>query len=151
MPKMRLPLVNTKASKNFSKKWSLVKCLKKRVAYHHGKMPKFIQNEIVDAFNNRELDVVFCTSTIVEGVNTSAKQVVIFDNKKGQEPLTAFDVKNINGRAGRFLQHFVGRTINLVALPVDSDDKKIKFSYYDDELLADDEILQIKKQDLKAQ
>ena len=134
----------------FSKEWSLVTCLKKGVAFHHAGIPKFIQIEIVDAFNNNtgEIKTIVCSPTLIEGVNTSAKQVIIYDDLKGIDFLTDFDVKNINGRAGRFLQHFIGRSIALVELPVSNLEKVIEFSFYDKEL-DNEELLQVNKEDLK--
>lgn len=134
----------------FSKDWSLVNCLKKGVAFHHAGIPKFIQIEIVDAFNDPDggIKTIVCSPTLIEGVNTSAKQVIIYDQMKGPEFLTDFDVKNINGRAGRFLQHFIGRAIALVNLPTNNDEKVIEFSFYDKELDSE-ELLQVRKEDLK--
>jgi len=134
----------------FSEEWSLVTCLKKGVAFHHAGIPKFIQIEIVDAFNNNtgEINTIVCSPTLIEGVNTSAKQVIIYDDLKGIDFLTDFDVKNINGRAGRFLQHFIGRSIALVELPVSNLEKVIEFSFYDKEL-DNEELLQVNKEDLK--
>jgi ERCC4-related helicase len=132
-----------------NKKWSLINCLKKRVAFHHGKIPRYIQVEIVDLFNKGEIDYLFCTSTLIEGVNTSAKNVVIYDTLKGKdEVLTGFDIKNIQGRAGRFLQHFIGNVVILEPSEKASEKDSIEFSYYDEEQLPDDELLQVNKNDL---
>src|SRR5690606_11775639 len=77
-----------------SKEWSLVECLKKGIAFHHAGIPKFIQIEIVDSFNNGEIQSIVCSPTLIEGVNTTAKQVIIYDDVKGSDDLTDFDVKN---------------------------------------------------------
>lgn len=69
-------------SENISSEWSLVKALKKGVAFHHGAVPRYIQTEIIDSFNNQEIDIIVCTTTITEGVNTSAKNVILYSNKK---------------------------------------------------------------------
>lgn len=55
--------------------WSLIKVLKKGFGIHHGKLPKYIQQEILEQFNKGTFDVLFCTSTIVEGVNTDAQNM----------------------------------------------------------------------------
>jgi helicase len=152
--KVNDPLEKTELVKyletTFSKDWSLVFCLNRGIAFHHAGIPKFIQTEIVDAFNSGEIDVIVCSPTLIEGVNTSAKQVIIYDNLKGHPdlPLTDFDVKNINGRAGRFLKHFIGRSIALVSLPENSEQKRIDFSFYDKEL-DEDEVIQVNKEDLQ--
>lgn len=135
---------------NISGEWTLVKCLKSGIAFHHGALPKYIQTEIIEQFNNGELDAIVCTSTIVEGVNTTAKNVIIYDQFKGTNVLTGFDVKNIKGRAGRFLSHFIGNIYSLVPLESEENKGEIEFSYYDKSDLDQEDTLQINKEDLAA-
>jgi helicase len=134
---------------NIATEWSLVECLKSGIAFHHGALPKYIQTEIMDSFNQGELDTIVCTSTIVEGVNTTAKNVIIYDNFKGGDELTGFDVKNIKGRAGRFLSHFVGNIYSLVHLSQEENKGIIEFSFYDKEKLEAEDVIQIDKPELK--
>ncbi|MBF7982652.1 MULTISPECIES: DEAD/DEAH box helicase [Rahnella] len=98
---------------NISKNWSLVKCLKKGIAFHHGAMPRHIQDLIIDEFNKSSgegVNYLFCTTSLTEGVNSTAKNVVLYDLKIGNgEEIKSLDRKNIEGRAGRFMQHFLGR------------------------------------------
>lgn len=89
--------------------WSLIKVLKNGFGMHHGKLPKYIQQEILEQFNKGTFSILFCTSTIVEGVNTDAQNMIILNASKGSTPLTPFDIKNIKGRAGRYYHCFVGR------------------------------------------
>lgn len=94
---------------NSIKEWSFINVLEKGFGMHHGKMPKYIQKEVLALFNKGVFDLLFCTSTIVEGVNTNAKNMVVLNHKKGSKDLTFFDFKNIIGRAGRYYHNFVGR------------------------------------------
>lgn len=89
--------------------WNFVNVLEKGFGMHHGKMPKYIQKEVLDLFNGGVFDLLFCTSTIVEGVNTDARNMVVLNHKKGPNNLTVFDFKNIIGRAGRYYHNFIGR------------------------------------------
>lgn len=89
--------------------WSLIKVLKNGFGMHHGKLPKYIQQEILEQFNRGTFDILFCTSTIVEGVNTDAQNMIILNASKGSKKLTPFDIKNIKGRAGRYYHCFIGR------------------------------------------
>ncbi|MFZ2729982.1 MAG: helicase-related protein, partial [Blautia wexlerae] len=89
--------------------WSLIGALENGIGIHHGKFPKYIQNEVLRLFNNKVISYLFCTSTIIEGVNTSAKNVVIINNSVGKKTMTAFTLKNIKGRAGRYYHHNLGR------------------------------------------
>jgi hypothetical protein len=100
-------------SKNFKAEWTLIQALKSGIGMHHGLVPKYIQKEIVSLFNRKLLKVLISTTTITEGVNTSAKNLIVIDSKKGDKPLKKFDAKNIAGRAGRFAQHYSGRVIIL--------------------------------------
>ncbi|MBS3914379.1 MAG: DEAD/DEAH box helicase [Bacteroidetes bacterium] len=104
-------------SENVSSDWDLVSCIKKGVAFHHGAMPRHIQDLIVDEFNETEkssIDFLFCTTSLTEGINSAAKNVVLYDKKIGNgELLKTLDRKNIEGRAGRFMQHFIGRVFYL--------------------------------------
>lgn len=97
----------------FGDDWIVLKALKGRIGIHHSLIPKYIQKEIINLFNSGALLCLFSTTTITEGVNTSAKNIVITSNKKGIKPLRQFDAKNIAGRAGRFHQHYSGRVIDL--------------------------------------
>jgi len=94
---------------NYVEEWSLIKVLQNGFGMHHGKLPKYIQQEILEQFNNGAFNILFCTSTIVEGVNTDAQNMIILNPSKGRKKLTPFDIKNIKGRAGRYYHCFVGR------------------------------------------
>ena len=118
----------------FSKEWILVKSLKKGIGIHHSLIPKYIQKEIISLFNNGFINVLFSTTTITEGVNTSAKNLIVLHSKKGDKELKKFDAKNIAGRAGRFLYHFSGRVFiinNEFKQIIDSEPEGIKHKNYD--------------------
>lgn len=93
---------------NFHNDWVIVKALENGIGIHHGLVPKYIQKEIINLFNEGILKGLFSTTTITEGVNTSAKNLIVFDHKKGKKDLKKFDAKNIEGRAGRFMHHYSG-------------------------------------------
>ena len=97
----------------FGDDWIVLKALKGRIGIHHSLVPKYIQKEIIGLFNSGALICLFSTTTITEGVNTSAKNIIITSNKKGAKLLRQFDAKNIAGRAGRFQHHYSGRVIDL--------------------------------------
>ena len=97
----------------FGSDWIVLNALKGRIGIHHSLIPKYIQKEIINLFNTGALICLFSTTTITEGVNTTAKNIIITSNKKGTKPLKQFDAKNIAGRAGRFHQHYLGRVIDL--------------------------------------
>jgi len=93
--------------------WILTKSIGHGIGVHNGLIPKHIQKEIIRLFNEGLIKVLFSTTTLTEGVNTTAKNIVIYDHNKGNKELKPFDAKNIAGRAGRFLKHYSGRVIIL--------------------------------------
>lgn len=98
--------------KNSLENWDLVYALQNQVGIHNGKFPKYFQREIMRLFNDGVMSTLFCTSTIVEGVNTNAKTVVVYNNPSGKtDESKRFLLLNINGRAGRYQHHFIGNVV----------------------------------------
>lgn len=133
---------------NLSVKWSLAHCLSNEIGVHDGSMPKHITSAIIKYFNERKLKYLFCTNTIIEGVNTSAKNVVYYDDKIGKKDVDYFDYSNIRGRAGRLMEHCVGTVINLKKPPkaerMEVDIPAFTQNPIDDEVLVNIEEEQIK-------
>ncbi|TXK76885.1 helicase-related protein [Mesonia sp. K4-1] len=92
----------------FHSEWYLADYLEFGIGLHHGRLPRSLSQIILDKFNNDELNVLLCTSTIIEGVNTKAKNVIIYDNKVAQNKFDFFTYNNICGRSGRMFEHFIG-------------------------------------------
>ncbi len=76
---------------------------------HHGRLPRSLAQYAVKRFNAGALKFLACTSTLIEGVNTKAKNVVILDNVISRTKYDFFTFNNIRGRSGRMFHHFVGR------------------------------------------
>lgn len=133
-----------------SKNWDLISCIKKGVAFHHGAMPRHIQDLIVDEFNNtKSLNYLFCTTSLTEGINSAAKNVVLFDKKIGNGALLqTLDRKNIEGRAGRFMQHFIGRVFNLESLEDDDSETNVEIEFLDNESPAIESLIQLDTNDI---
>lgn len=101
-------------TKNSIDDWDFLYALKRGTGIHNGTFPKYFQREIMTLFNSNRMPLLFCTSTIVEGVNTNAKTIIIYNNPSGEnEACKRFLLLNINGRAGRYLRHFVGNIVYL--------------------------------------
>lgn len=96
-------------SENVGTKWSLVETVYFGFGIHHGRLPRAIASQMVRLFNDGTLPVLFCTSTLIEGVNTAAQTVLIYDKNINREPYDFFTYSNIKGRAGRLGQHHVGK------------------------------------------
>lgn len=95
----------------FGDEWIVVQALRHGIGIHHGLVPKYIQREIISLFNSGDVSVLLSTTTITEGINTTAKNVIIMSDMKGTKVLKRFDAQNIAGRAGRFNSHYSGRVI----------------------------------------
>lgn len=104
-------------TQNIHSHWLLVKALSYGIAFHHGALPRHLGSSIIDSFNNASIKFLFCTSTLMEGVNTSAKNVLLYDNEKGNQSIDFFDYKNIAGRSGRMKKHFVGNVYRFEKQP----------------------------------
>jgi hypothetical protein len=95
-------------STNYHPNWHLTRALSHSIGVHHGRIPRALAQFVVRAFNDDRLKTLVCTSTLIEGVNTKARNVIILDNKINQRRFDFFTFNNIRGRSGRMLQHFVG-------------------------------------------
>ncbi|TBW47842.1 DEAD/DEAH box helicase [Marinobacter halodurans] len=102
---------------NYSPYWIVAESLRAGIGIHHGGVPRAIQQWMIKAFNKGQLKVLVCTSTIIEGVNTVAKTVIMYDRRKATNILDFFSFKNILGRAGRMGEHFVGEAHILESAP----------------------------------
>ena len=61
--------------------WHVAQALEAGIGVHHGQIPRSLAQYIVKQFNDQVLDFLICTSTLIDGVNTTARNMVIFDNK----------------------------------------------------------------------
>lgn len=146
-----VPLVEW-IEQNISPNWSLAKELRYGIAIHDGSLQKHIGASIIKYFNEGRLRCIFCTSTIIEGVNTSAKNVILYDGKKGGKEIDFFDYSNIKGRSGRMMEHYVGRVYNFVPIPKEeSIIIDIPFYEQDREILTDEILVNINQKDVKRQ
>ncbi|MEN6371841.1 MAG: DEAD/DEAH box helicase [Armatimonadota bacterium] len=96
------------AGKMYHQDWVLGKSLRNGIGIHHGKLPRALAQYVVRQFNDLKLRFLICTSTLIEGVNTKAKNVIIFDNKIARKQIDFFTFNNIKGRSGRMFEHYVG-------------------------------------------
>ncbi len=86
----------------------LVDCLEKGVAFHYGYMPSIVRSGVEKLFKEEKLKFICCTSTLLQGVNLPAKNIVIDNPKSGSKPMSRPDFLNLSGRAGRLLKEFHG-------------------------------------------
>lgn len=91
------------------KDYYLIDLLKRGIAFHYGKIPVFVRLSIEELFKHKKIDIICCTSTILEGVNFPAKNLVIYKPKSGQiTEMNDLTFLNLIGRAGRLTKDFYG-------------------------------------------
>ena len=88
--------------------YPLIECLRNRVAFHYGNMPSIVRGGIEELFKAGNLKFICCTSTLLQGVNLPAKNIIISNPKSGDKPMSRPDFLNLSGRAGRLLKEFHG-------------------------------------------
>lgn len=89
----------------------LIYCLKYKVAFHHGKLPDMVKAEIEYLFEQGYIDYLFCTSTLLQGVNLPAPRMFLISPAKATTPFSPFEFGNLIGRAGRIKNSMVGTVI----------------------------------------
>ncbi|WP_421362396.1 DEAD/DEAH box helicase [Agrobacterium rosae] len=97
--------------------WIVTTALKHGIGIHHGNIPRALQQYVLRAFENGLLNLLICTSTMIEGVNTVAENVILFDKRLNNTSLDHFTFRNIAGRAGRMRRYFVGKVFVLEEQP----------------------------------
>jgi hypothetical protein len=95
-------------AQHYHPEWHYAKALRRGIGVHHGRIPRALSQFAVRAFNAGDIKFLVCTSTLIEGVNTKAKNIVVFDHQINRTPIDLFTFNNIRGRAGRMRQHFIG-------------------------------------------
>lgn len=123
-------------SKNYTRNWPLTSMVDRGFGVHNGKLHRSLTQIQIRLFEIEDgLKGIVSTSSIIEGVNTSAENVVIWQNKNGGSKLKDFTYKNIIGRGGRMFKHFVGN-IYLLDAPPEPTESQLNIVFPDD-LLPD--------------
>ncbi len=133
----------------FHEEWVFPRSLRHGVALHHGRLPRSLAQVSVKLFNDCKVKFLLCTSTLIEGVNTSAKNIVIFDHKIGNRRYDFFTFNNIKGRGGRMFQHFIGH-VYIFNAPPQEELPFVDFPFYSQgENVPESLLIQLDKDDLK--
>ena len=131
--------------------WPLATAVEYGFAVHHGRIPRAIASQMVRMFNTGDLPVLFCTSTLIEGVNTAAKTVLIFDKTISRSRYDFFTFANIRGRAGRLGQHHIGRVF-LFNTPPEPELTEVSPTLFgDDDAAPDDYVVHLDEGDISSE
>lgn len=135
------------AKEEIHEDWSLITALERGYLIHNGQIPIGTRLLQLDYFETNDVyNRLLCTSTLLEGVNTTAKNIIItkpsrMSNKPGDN-FTAFDFYNLVGRTGRLYNHYIGNAF-YVKSPNDPEYKRedavksIRFEITDDSMDID--------------
>lgn len=143
-----LPIIEW-INNNISPEWQVKDFVNNFIGINDGALQKHINSSMIDYFNSGDLKFIFCTTTIIEGVNTSAKNVVIFDSKKGKSILLDyFDYSNIVGRSGRMMIHFIGKVYNFIEPPVKNDEIIVDIPFFQQNPIKDEVLINLLDEDV---
>lgn len=87
----------------------LADIIKKGVAYHVGYLPLHIRTKIEELYRDRHIKSIFCTSTLIEGVNLPADNLIVLSCRIGSKGnMNQVEFKNLLGRVGRIEYNLYG-------------------------------------------
>ena len=119
------------AREEIHEEWCVIKAMERGYLIHNGQIPmgtRMLQLDYYESFGN--YNKLLCTSTLLEGVNTTAKNIIITkpsrmsDRNDNNDDFSAFDFFNLVGRTGRLNQHFIGNAYYIKA-PSDPEYQRI--------------------------
>lgn len=117
---------------NYGNNYILSDLVEKGIGIHNGRLHRSLSQIQVKLFEEDfGINDLVTTSSIIEGVNTSAENVIIWTNKNGGSKFNSFTYKNIIGRGGRMFKHFIGK-IYLLDKPPKPEPAELDLEYTDE-------------------
>lgn len=116
------------------KEYYLAELVERGVAYHIGYLPANIRMQLEDYYREGLIKTMFCTSTLLEGVNLPAENLFITSYKKGRSDFSEVDFKNLVGRVGRAKYNLYG---NVFIVRLQKQEREEDLQKFED-LLKDD-------------
>ncbi len=104
----------------------LVDLIRKGVAYHVGYIPSNLRQRIEEQFVKGKIRFLFCTSTLIEGVNLPADNLFITSDKNGRVKFDKVSFQNLIGRVGRVDFNLFGNAFLVIT---DDAPKKLQETY----------------------
>lgn len=115
---------------NYVPEWQLIDLISRATGIHNGQLHRSLSQIQIKLFEDEDgLKNIVSTSSIIEGVNISAENIIVWSNKNGNVSLNDFTYKNIIGRGGRMFKHFIGKIFILEEPPKPVDEQlSLEFS-----------------------
>lgn len=117
---------------NYSQDFILSDMVLKGIGIHNGRLHRSLTQIETNLFaEENPLQFIVSTSSLIEGVNTSASNVVMWKRINGNGKLKFMDYKNFLGRSGRMFKHFVGN-VYLLEPPIQDEKIQLELAFTDD-------------------
>lgn len=117
---------------NYTSDFLLSRLVIKGIGIHNGRLHRSLTQIETNLFSdNNPLQIIVSTSSLIEGVNTSASNVIMWKRKNGRDCLKYMDYKNLLGRSGRMFKHFVGN-VYLLEPPIKNEKIQLELAFTDD-------------------
>lgn len=141
--------IATKNLQNFSNwllkhygEFYLIESLKKFAGIHHGRLHRYLSQIQIRLFEEDDgLKTIISTSSLIEGINIPAKNLILWNKLNGQAKLDSLTYRNIIGRSGRMFKYFVGN-VYLFEKPPEQDVEILEIDIQVDSMLTDEEVEQ---------
>ncbi len=119
-------------AEHYDPNWELTSLVLRGIGVHNGQLHRSLSQVQVRLFEELDgLDAIISTSSIIEGVNTSAENVILWSNKNGRFKIKDFTYRNIIGRGGRMFRHFIGK-IFVLEEPPQEEATQLELAYPDE-------------------
>lgn len=117
--------------KNYSSDFILSNFVIKGIGSHNGRLHRSLSQIETKLFDDENpLQYMVSTSSLIEGVNTSASNVIMWKRINGNGNLKYMDYKNLLGRSGRMFKHFIGK-VYLLESPIKEEKIQLELSFTD--------------------
>lgn len=124
---------------NYGTECELIPLILRGIGVHNGNLHRSLAQLQIKLFEEKEgLNTMISTSSIIEGVNTQAENVILWNCKIGNSKLDYFTYRNIIGRAGRMFKYFIGNVYLLEEDPP-RESKQLELPLNDDVICNLDE------------
>lgn len=142
---------------NYSDSLDLVDYVLKGIGIHNGQLHRSLTQLQTWLFNsnNDGLKYIVSTSSLIQGVNTAAENVIMWQRRNGKSNLKPLDFKNLMGRSGRMFKHFIGN-VYLLDKPIKEKETTLQLEFSDntqidiDTQLYEDYLSVSKKEKIKS-
>ena len=120
---------------NYTDKWYLYDLIKKGIGIHNGQIHRCLTQIQLKLYNDTKIiNTIIATSSLIEGVNTQAKNIILYSNLIARDKIDRFTYNNIKGRSGRMFKYYTGN-IYLLEEPPEKKQYKLNIKINDTMIL----------------